>query len=266
MLGNRSLATILGAPLQRQHYVALGNMWRLYPDFWRLLFRYLTGRGTYPYRCEIRTPCGLICPTLYSHHDLLTVNEIFCRQDYLADETIRVVIDIGSNIGISALYFLTRTPASRCYLFEPDPKNVRRLEHNLAGFESRFVLHRVAVSDVSGRSCFGVEATGRYGGLTIETGEYIEVECSAINDILEAILAKEATIDILKIDSEGTEISTVIAIRPEYVSRIHYIYLEARPGVQLHAETHRQHQYGQVCRLTHLSHPAFWNSSTMVST
>jgi FkbM family methyltransferase len=266
MVGNRSLATILGAPFKRQHYVALGNMWRLYPDFWRILFRYLSGRGTYPYRCEIRTPCGLICPTLYSHHDLLTVNEIFCRQDYPADETTRAVIDIGSNIGISALYFLTRTPASRCYLFEPDPKNVRRLELNLAGLESRFVLHRVAVSDVSGRSRFGVEPTGRYGGLTVETGEYIEVECSAINDALEAILATEGTIDILKVDSEGVEISTVKAITPEHASRIGHIYLEARPRETLHAQTHRQHQYGQVCHLTHLRNPAFRNSSTMVST
>jgi FkbM family methyltransferase len=267
MVGNRSLATILGALLKPQHYVALGNMWRLYPDFWRILFRYLSARGTYPYRCQIRTPCGLVCPTLYSHHDLLTVNEIFCRQDYPADECTRVVVDIGSNIGISALYFLTRTAASRCYLFEPDPKNVRRLERNLAGLESRFDLRRVAVSDAAGgRSRFGVEPTGRYGGLTVETGEYIEVECVAINDTLEGILATEGTIDVLKVDSEGVEIRTVKAIRPEYLSRIEYIYLEARPGVTLHPETHRQHQYGQVCWLIHLSQPAFRNSRTTAST
>lgn len=250
MVGNRSLATILGALFKRQHYVALGNMWRLYPDFWRILFRYLSARGTYPYQCEIRTPCGLVCPTLYSHHDLLTVNEIFCRQDYLADESTRLVVDIGSNIGISALYFLTRTPASRCYLFEPDPKNVRRLERNLVGLESRFVLRGVAVSDAGGRSHFGIEPTGRYGGLTVETGDYIEVECIAINDALDGILATEGMIDILKVDSEGMEVRTVKAIRPEYLGRIECIYLDARPDVRLHPETHRQHQYGQVCRLT----------------
>jgi FkbM family methyltransferase len=265
MIGNRRLTTILSAPFQSRHYVALRNMWRLYPDFWPVLFRYLSARGAYPYGCEVRTPSGPIRPALYSHHDLLTVNEIFCREDYLADETTRVVVDIGSNIGISALYFLTRTPATRCYLFEPDPRNIERLEHNLAGLETRFVLHRVAVSDVGGRAKFGVEPTGRYGGLTVETGEYIEVECLAINDVLESILAREETIDILKVDSEGVEVTTVGAIRPEYVSRIRSIYLEARPGVALHSQTHKQEQYGEVCRLTHLTLPACQDSLARAS-
>jgi FkbM family methyltransferase len=265
MVGNRRLSRILGALFERRHYVALRNMGRLYPDFGPILFRYLSAKGTYPYRCEIRTPSGLIRPTLYSHHDLLTVNEIFCRQDYLADDTSRVVVDIGSNIGISALYFLTRGPATRCYLYEPDPRNVRRLEQNLAGLETRFVLHRDAVSDVGGRARFGVEPTGRYGGLTAETGEYMEVECLGINDILETILAREGAIDILKVDSEGVEISTVRAIKPEHASRIGHVYLEAKPGKTLLPETHSQEQYGQVCRLTNLN-PAFRSSGPVAAT
>jgi FkbM family methyltransferase len=253
MVGNRSLATIFGALFQRRHYLALMNMWRVYRDFWSILFRYLSARGAYPYECEIRTPCGRIHPTLYSHHDLLTANEIFCREDYFADEKTSVVVDIGSNIGLSALYFLTRAPATTCYLFEPDPKNVRRLEHNLDGLENRFILQRVAISDIADRARFGVEPTGRYGGLTAETGDYIEVECLSINDILETILAKEGSINILKVDSEGVEVRTVRTIKPQYVSQIACIYLEARPDEELHPATHRQEQYGEVCRLTRLA-------------
>jgi len=44
--------------------------------------------------------------------------EIFCRLDYLAKTDIKVVVDIGSNIGISALYFLSRNKQAKCYLFE----------------------------------------------------------------------------------------------------------------------------------------------------
>lgn len=254
MVGNRSLATILGALFQSRHYLALQNMWQLYPDFWSILLRYLTARGRYPYECEIRTPNGLIHPTLYSHHDLLTVNEIFCREDYYADENTRVVVDIGSNIGISALYFLTRTPAAKCYLFEPDPKNVRRLEHNLAGLDDRFILQPVAISDTAGRARFGIEPTGRYGGLTAETGDYIEVQCLGINDVLKTILAQEGAIDILKVDSEGVELRTVRTIKPEYAGQIACIYLEARPDERLHPETHRQEQYGEICRLIRYQH------------
>ena len=72
---------------------------------------------------SVNTPVGMYDMTLYSCHDILTVNEIFCRNDYPASQDLRVVVDIGSNIGISAAYFLTRNNQVRCYLFEPDPKN-----------------------------------------------------------------------------------------------------------------------------------------------
>jgi hypothetical protein len=84
--------------------------------------RYLTARGEYPYVCRVRTPSGTIAPTLYSSHDILTVNEIFCRGDYRYGPDLRVAVDVGANIGISALYFLTRNSGARVYAFEPDPR------------------------------------------------------------------------------------------------------------------------------------------------
>src|SRR5262245_45844762 len=103
--GSRQVAHAI---VSREHYVALFNMARHYPRFFDNLYRYLTGNGSYPYRVEVRTPTGVVRPTLYSHHDLLTLNEIFCRNDYPASPEIRTVVDVGSNIGINALYFLSR--------------------------------------------------------------------------------------------------------------------------------------------------------------
>jgi FkbM family methyltransferase len=249
MIGNRPLSLVLGSVFQKQHYVALWNMYRNYPAFWENLKRYLLGRGDYPYEVQVKTPLGNVSPTLYSHHDLLTVNEIFCRQDYFSDGGLGVVVDLGSNIGISALYFMTRNQASRCYLFEPDPKNIERLHHNLAGFESRFVLKKAAVSDVSGVFRFGVEDTGRYGGIGVETDEYIEVDCLSINEVLREILEKEESIDVLKIDTEGIEIQTVKAIEEDLLSSIKRIYLEGKPEEVLHPRIFEQRQYGTVCQL-----------------
>lgn len=250
MFGGRSLPTIVRAVFQRQHYVALWNMYRLYPAFRENLGRYLSGRGKYPYGIEVKTPLGIVKPTLYSRHDLLTVNEIFCRKDYFADGSDEVVIDVGSNIGISALYFMTRHSRARCYLFEPDGRNVEKLKLNLSGFESRYLLRQEAVSDVSGLLHFGIESTGRYGGLGIETDERIEVNCLSINEVLREILAEEEVIDILKIDTEGVEIRTVKAIEKNLAKRIKKIYLEAEPEELLHPDIFDQSQYGSVCRLT----------------
>jgi FkbM family methyltransferase len=145
-------------------------------------------------------------------------------------------VDVGANIGLSALYFLTRNSQSRCYLYEPLSTNVERLRGNLSPFADRFVLHQVAVADREGRLSFGVEPTGRYGGLqTHQTDDfadragahYIDVECQHINSVLAAVLEKEGKIDLLKIDTEGAEMATVAAIDPIYRRHIGVIYMEA---------------------------------------
>jgi FkbM family methyltransferase len=190
------------------------------------LRRYFLGKGSYPYVCGVRTPSGMVAPTLYSHHDMWTVNEVFCREDYATDNAADVVVDVGSNIGISALFFLTRSPATRCWLYEPVPANVERLRANLAGYEDRYVLRDVAVAATAGRAEFGVEESGRYGGIGVRTGRSIEVECAGINDVLDDVLGSTGRVDVLKIDTEGTELEILRAIRPELLRRVRTVFLE----------------------------------------
>ena len=72
------------------------------------LGRYVRNRGQYPAEFRIRTPIGPVTLTAFTPDDLLTINEIFFRGDYGDDRDAKVVVDFGSNIGISAAYFLTR--------------------------------------------------------------------------------------------------------------------------------------------------------------
>jgi FkbM family methyltransferase len=162
----------------------------------------------------------------------VTVVEVFCRLDYAAPPDVGVVVDLGSNIGISALYFLTRNPHCRCRLFEPVARNVERLRENLAGFEGRYELTEAAVWDRAGTVTFGVEPSGRYGGIGVPAAESIEVPCLEINDVLE----REPSIDVLKVDTEGAEVATVAAIRPDLQARIRLIYLETMDRPVLHPE------------------------------
>ncbi len=175
-------------------------------------------------------------PRLWTSHDLLTVNEVFCRLDYAAPPDTRVVVDVGSNVGISALYFLTRDPAVRCHLFEPVPQNVARLRHNLARFEGRWTLTEAAVWDRETTASFGVESTGRYGGIGVELPEQIEVRCLDVNAVLADVLEREERIDVLKLDTEGAEADTVAAIRPELLARVGTIYFETTERPVLHAD------------------------------
>jgi FkbM family methyltransferase len=256
----RDAAEVIRAPLRRSNYRALVGMLRRYPEPVHNARRYLTGWGEYPYRCRIRTPTGTIAPTLYSWHDMLTVNEVFCREDYRAPGRRQVTVDIGSNIGLSALYFLTENPASQSYLFEPDPRNVSRLLRNLAGYEDRYTLCQAAVAVHDGEAQFGIEQSGRYGLLTGQLGvgnpispplELITVRTRAINDVLEEVLDREPEIDVLKVDTEGSEIELVASIREDLLDRIRNIFYESACSHPLH-ESHYQFRFSRPTNvLTH---------------
>jgi FkbM family methyltransferase len=223
-------------------------MFRVYRSPLPALARYSLGIGHYPFQIPVRTPLGWFNPTLFSHHDLLTLNEVFCRLDYRLDPVPLVVVDLGSNIGLSALYFLSRTPSVRCHLYEPVPQNLERLRVNLERLWERVTLNPCAVGDAGGEVEFGVEASGRYGGIGRATGRSIVVRCLQINDVLEQVLTREGRIDLLKLDTEGYEERTVRAIASDHLRRIGAIYLEGSPAGPLLPPPFVETRYGWICR------------------
>ena len=226
LLGDRPLGFIAREAIRPSNWEALARMpWR-YPHPLDGARRYFTPGGAYPYRCEVRTPLGIVAPTLHSQHDMITVNEIFCREDYRVGAEAEVVVDVGSNIGISALYFLTRSETARIWLYEPVPANVERLRENLAAFEGRWRLEEVAVADRQGDEVFAIEPTGRYGGLGSGHAESIPVRVRHIDDVLREVLEVESRIDVLKLDTEGVEARTLAAASPELLSYVRVIFAE----------------------------------------
>jgi FkbM family methyltransferase len=196
--------------------------------------RYLTGSGTYPHRAALRTPLGVVRPLLHGFHDMVTLNEVFFREDYRAGPRIRTVIDIGSNIGLAALYFLTRNRDVRCACFEPDPRNLPQLRENLSAYSTRVEIHEQAVAERAGELPFGREPSGRYGGLDVISPDTITVSVREINSILATAVSAWGTIDLLKLDTEGAEVRTVAAIAPELLDRVRVIYFEDFGRARLH--------------------------------
>lgn len=236
MIGKRSMNKFISGLLKKDNYISILNGFKVYNDIPNSIFRYLFNIGNYPYKIKVNTSLGIIEPTLYSYHDMITVHIIFCRGDYIVGNDIRVVVDIGSNIGISTLYFLTRNSAVKCYLFEPVPQNLERLKKNLLAFKDRYILNEAAVYDRGGTVDFGVEETGVYGGIDRSTGKFIKVQCVDINNVLEKIIQEENVIDILKIDTEGAENQTMMAIEDKYFAKIRCIYAETKPNGSIYTK------------------------------
>jgi FkbM family methyltransferase len=247
-IGGRDVKHALRALLARPNYVAAANMFRVYERPIDMYGRYLFRTGQYPTAVRVRTPLGPLELALYSADDVLTVNEIFCRNDYQATKGDSIFVDFGSNIGISAAYFLSRSRNAFAYLFEPLPQNLERLNRNLVPFVGRYRLDSSAVGLKSGPVDFGWEPTGRYGGIGREVGSTMTVNCLDSNEVLRGVLDKHGRIDILKIDIESLEHEVTERIPVDVASRIGKIYVENRFDMNPLSQTHVYRQYGSIAR------------------
>lgn len=200
----RQLSRIMKAGFRVQHYASLwgSHVFEDWSEFF--LRRYVLQRGAYPYTCRIRTPTGIVALTLHCPEDSFTVQEIFGLQCYRADQE-KVFVDFGSNIGISAAYFLSRNTNSYVYCFEPLGENVQKLKANLVPFSGRFSLQDIAVADFDGEISFRAEPTGRYSGIDNQEGEWRTVQCVSADRILREVIRRHERIDFLKVDVEGAE-------------------------------------------------------------
>lgn len=234
----RTPAVILRALFERRHYVAAANALAKVDAPIDFLKRYVSNGGQYPADITVRTPQGPITLTTYSPDDVQTINEIFLRGDYDAPANGQVVVDFGSNIGISAAFFLSRRPDAVIYCHEPVPRNIERLKQNLAQFGDRVTLAETAVGLENGMVQFGWEPTGRYGGVGRETGAWIEVPCADSNEVLAAIIAKHGRINTLKIDIETLEAAVTSRIPPELSDKIDNVVVEYPFATNPLAATH----------------------------
>jgi FkbM family methyltransferase len=205
-------------------------------DFLRRYF-FLKG-GKYPSTFGIRTPIGRTYATVFCPDDIMTINEIFFRGDYGKGGREQVVVDFGSNIGISTIFFLTRHPKNFVYCFEPLPQNIQKLETNLADFEGRYHLSPKAVGEADGTVEFGWEPSGRYGGIGKKLDKKLKVECIDSNRALREIIERHGRIGLLKIDIESMEKEVTERIPRELAEKIDTIVIELKFDRNPHPATH----------------------------
>lgn len=132
-----------------------------------------------------------------------------------------VFIDIGANIGWFTIHVgdcFRGIGQGEVIAFEPDPHNLRQLEHNikLSGL-SNVQLYQQAVSDMVGIGRFKASdptVNSGWGGLTnkpLESEDVIEVEITTLDQLLsdESSNARSLPISVIKIDVEGHEMEVL---------------------------------------------------------
>jgi len=139
-------------------------------------------------------------------------NEIFVKGEYLfpADNERPKIVDCGSNIGLSILFFKRLYPQASIIAFEPDAETFSMLKRNIENNRiSDVVLHNCALSDQDGEITFYRDAENSGSPLMSTCNERLvgmptKVTARRLSPFL------VGTIDLLKVDVEGAEHSLMM--------------------------------------------------------
>jgi FkbM family methyltransferase len=138
-------------------------------------------------------------------------HEIFLGKEYHFDSDNKspLIIDCGSNIGMSIIYFKAVYPQSRIIAFEPGEEAYECLENNIKNNNLRHVkAYKAALSSKEGNLDFYYDKN-QLGSLTMST---IQARMPMDTRRVKAtVLSKyiENEIDFLKIDIEGAELEVI---------------------------------------------------------
>jgi FkbM family methyltransferase len=151
------------------------------------------------------------------------VNEIFRDNifQFNSSNDYPLIIDCGSNIGLSVIYFKTKFPKSRILAFEPDPDIFNVLKKNINSYNFKQIeLYNKAIWDQNTTVQFYSE--GAYSGRIAEAKDnldLINVKTERLKDLL------QEPVEFLKLDIEGAEFK-VLKDCSSSLNNIKYIFLE----------------------------------------
>jgi FkbM family methyltransferase len=153
---------------------------------------------------------GNKCSTKLHGHSFFTIKnsyfymqykDIFLREIYAFESTRNrpLIIDCGSNIGVSVVYFKLKYPHAKLIGFEPDPEIFKVLTTNVNEFHFKDVfLINSAIGSHSGTINF--KQDGGVGGQVSESAEDgINVKVETLSPYL------NEQVDFLKLNIEGEE-------------------------------------------------------------
>lgn len=151
----------------------------------------------------------------YFHEDDLRYlfQEIFVEGEYLFRSSIDrpLIVDCGSNIGLSILFFKCLYPNASIIAFEPDASTFSMLRRNMeSNHVSDVTIHNCALSGEDGEITF-YHSAERSGSLLMSTANERLVEGRPIK-----VAAKRLSpfitepVDLLKMDIEGAEHSVLL--------------------------------------------------------
>jgi FkbM family methyltransferase len=159
------------------------------------------------------------------------------------------IVDIGANIGLSALYFLERYTGAYCICIEPDEDNFNTCRKNLKRYGERAKVIRKALwSSATFLILQNHETIGKEWGIRVNTGDMNGPTVEGVT--MEQVLAQHAEgmrVSILKFDAEGAEAEVFGNERIRWMDQVENMCIE------LHGQKCREAVMRCLAQYDHLS-------------
>jgi FkbM family methyltransferase len=166
--------------------------------------------------------------------DPLAIYQVLVRRggkaEYYLPDALQpsVILDIGSNIGTSILFFHERFPRAEIYGFEPHPETFRILEKNVAGIPSIRVLnYALGAANAEVSVPFDGADFSRFTLAKIDGGDWsglLSPTACLVKHAGEVVRNLGLTkVDLLKIDCEGAEYDVLTSLPPDLLSQCKWI-------------------------------------------
>lgn len=172
----------------------------------------------------------LICRANSSDRDVFAQMFILREYDCLTEvKPPRLIIDGGANVGYSSAYFLSRYPTAKVLAVEPDTRNFKQLQRNLAPFGERAQLLEAGIWSHRANLVvsIGEYRDGREWATQVREcrfGEKPDVQAVSVGDLLE--MSGHDFIDILKLDIEGSEVEVFARNYEKWLDKVGIFVVE----------------------------------------
>lgn len=167
-------------------------------------------------------------------NDRFIFDEIFFQEIYRrglppASATIKTIVDVGAQVGMTSLWLHTLYPEAQIYSLEPMPENASQLEKNIANnqWSSHIHAHRLALSDKKGEIVMtrNPENKGGHSMFAQEFhGEEVRVPCMSLEDFF--VQQGIQACDFMKMDVEGAEYPIFYASSAQTIEKIRCLAME----------------------------------------
>ncbi len=163
--------------------------------------------------------------------DIAVFTQVFVEKEYevALGHPVNTLIDCGANIGLAALFFLSKFPQAQITCVEPEENNFRLLQQNLQPYKNVSCI-KAGVWHKNTNLQIVDNGWGSQGFRVKETEAQDAVPAITIAHIMQQMNIEK--VDIVKLDIEGSEEQVLLQDGSGWLQQTQTLFVEIHEGLK----------------------------------